>query len=127
MSRRTQRVAEAIRRLASEILNGQLRDPRVKSLITVTRVEVMPNLKFAKIYYSVLGDDKKKALVAKGLRSAKGFIRKRIGEELELRYAPNILFELDKKFEHGERVNEILEEIKKEGEDEKNRDNSKDN
>lgn len=114
MARRSERIAEAIRRVASEIMHGKLRDPRISGFITITKVEVTPDLRLAKIYYSVLGDDKKKKLVARGLKSAKGFMRKHIGDELKLRYAPDILLRLDKKSEYKEQINGILEKIKEE-------------
>jgi len=124
MSRRSERVAEAIRRLAGEIIHTQLKDPRINGLVTVTRVEMAPDLKFAKIYYTTMCEDKKKKLLACGLRSAKSYIRKRIAEELELRYAPNIALEIDETIEHSDRINEILHKLNKEATDESNKKNS---
>ena len=119
MKRRTERVAEAIRRLASELVHGQLRDPRILGVITITKVEVTPDLRLAKIYYSVLGDDKKKRLVSQGLESAKKFIRKRIGDELKLRYTPDVLLRFDERAEYSQRIDNIIDKIhKEEGEDE---------
>ena len=125
MTRRTERVAEAIRRLASEILQRDLRDPRIRGFITVTKVEVTGDLRLAKIYYSVLGDEKKKKSVIGGLKSARSFIRKTIGNELKLRYAPDILLLIDKSFECGERVDNILKKIQHRREDAKDRKCSK--
>jgi len=119
MTRRTDRVAEAIRRLTSEIIQGQLRDPRIKEFITITKVEVTPDLRLAKIYYSMLGDSKK--TVSQGLESAKKFIRKHIGEALKLRYTPDILFRVDKSAEYSKKIDDILNKIHKEEKDEGNR------
>ncbi len=101
MSRRSERVSEAIRRVASEIVRGHLRDPRITRFVTITRVELTPDLRYAKIYYTIFGEEKEAKRVAKGLKSAKGFIRKCIGDELELRYAPDISFRLDENKERG--------------------------
>ena len=121
MTRRNERVAEAIRRLISETIHGKLRDPRIGDLVTITKVEVTQDLRLAKIFYSVLGDDKAKKLVAKGLKSAKGFLRRQIADELKMRYTADILFVIDEAVEHKARIDEILEKIHKEGEDEENK------
>lgn len=127
MSRRTYRIAEAIRRLTSEIVQGQLRDPRIGQLITITKVEVTPDLRLAKIYYSVLGESKKKKITAQGLESAKKFIRKRIGDELKLRYTPDISLRVDKSAEHSEHIDKILDKIHKEEENEAGKKSSEGN
>ena len=125
MTRRTYRVAEAIRRVTSEIVQRHLNDPRIKGFITVTKVEVTQDLRLARIYYSVLGDEKKKKLVTKGLKSAKNFIRKYIGDELKLRYAPDISLVIDKSFEYKERIDKVLKRIHKEVEDANDRKHNK--
>jgi len=112
MKRRPKRVAEAIRRLAGEIVHSQLRDPRIKGFVTVTRVEVTQDLRFAKIYYTTLCEDGKKKLIARGLKSAKNYIRKRIGDELELRYAPDISLRVDKGIEYSNKIEGILNKLK---------------
>jgi len=116
MTRRNERVREAIRRLASEAVHSRLRDPRIKGFITITKVEVTADLRLANIYYSVLGDDKKKRLVAAGLKSAKSFIRGFITNELKLRYATNILFRIDESAERRQRIDTILNKLHEEGE-----------
>ena len=125
MIRRTDRIAEAIRRLIGEILHGQLNDPRLAGFITITKVEVTQDLRLARIYYSVLGDDKKKKLIAKGLKSAKNFIRRRIGDELKLRYAPDISLVIDKSLEYKEHIDNILKKIHEGKEDESDRKRNK--
>ena len=125
MSRRTYRVAEAIRRVTSEIVQRHLNDPRIKGFITVTKVEVTEDLRLARIYYSVLGDEKKKKLVTEGLKSAKNFIRRCIGNELKLRYAPDISLVIDKSFEYKERIDKVLKRIYKEVEDGNDRKHNK--
>lgn len=125
MTRRTHRVAEAIRRVTSEIVQRHLKDPRIKGFITVTKVEVTQDLRLARIYYSVLGDEKKKKLITEGLRSAKNFIRRRVGDELKLRYAPDISLVIDKSFEYKERIDKVLKRIHKEVEDGNDRKHNK--
>jgi len=117
MSRRSERIAEAIRRVVSITIQAHLRDPRVSRYATITKVELTPDLRYAKIYYTVLGEDKEKKRVEKGLQSAKGFIRKCIGDELELRYAPDISFRIDEKAEYAKRIEDVLTKLKKEAQD----------
>ena len=124
MTRRSERVAEAIRRLAAEIIHSQLQDPRIRGLVTVTKVEITPDLRLAKIYYTAMCEDKKKKLLACGLKSAKNYIRRRIADELKLRYAPDVLLKIDENVEYSKRIDNILDKLKKEAPDESNRKNS---
>ena len=125
MSRRTERIAEAIRRISSEILQSELRDPRTDGFITITKVEVTPDLRFAKIFYSVLGNEKKKKLVAAGLKSARSFVKKKIANELKLRYATDIAFKVDERAEYRERIDMVLNKIHDEEENERDKKDSK--
>ena len=127
MSRRTERVAEAIRRLVSEILHQELRDPRIAGFITVTKVEITPDLRFAKVFYSVMGDDKKKKLVSKGLKSARSFVKKHVGDALQLRYTPDISFRVDPKLEYSARIDEVLLKIHGEEKNERDTKDKRDN
>ena len=103
-----------------------IKDPRVSgSMICITGTEVTPDLKYAKVYYSVMGGDKKE--VAKGLKAASGFIRRRVAQALNLRVTPEFSFFLDGSIEHGARIASILntitfseEEESEEGEDGEN-------
>ncbi len=124
MTRRSERVAEAIRRLVGEIVHSQLRDPRISGLATVTKVEITPDLRFAKIYYTAMCDDRKKALLARGLKSAKSYIRRRIADELKLRYAPDVLLKIDESIEHSKKIDRILDKIHREEHHESDRENS---
>ncbi|MBI3866437.1 MAG: 30S ribosome-binding factor RbfA [Planctomycetia bacterium] len=93
-SRRIAKVAEALRETISMTVLFGLKDPRVKN-VTVLRTEVSPDLKSARVYVSVMGDEKVQALAMHGLRSARGFIQSQIAERLELRYTPILSFVLD--------------------------------
>ena len=93
-SRRIAKVAEALRESISMTVLFGLKDPRVKN-VTVLRTEVSPDLKAARVYVSVMGDEKTQSLAMHGLRSARGFIQSQIAERLELRYTPILSFVLD--------------------------------
>ena len=93
-SRRIAKVAEALRETVSTTVLFELKDPRAKN-VTVLRTEVSPDLRSARVYVSVMGDEKAQALAMHGLRSARGFIQSRIADRLELRYTPILSFVLD--------------------------------
>jgi ribosome-binding factor A len=93
-SRRIAKVAEALRECVSTTILFALKDPRVKN-VTVLRTEVSPDLRSARVYVSVMGDETAQALSMHGLRSARGFIQSQIAERLELRYTPVLNFVLD--------------------------------
>jgi ribosome-binding factor A len=93
-SRRVAKVAEALRECVSTTVLFELKDPRVQN-VTVLRTEVSPDLRSARVYVSVLGDEKTQALSMHGLRSARGFIQSKIADRLELRYTPVLTFVLD--------------------------------
>jgi len=108
---RQDRVTEAIRKEASLIIHDELNDPRL-GFVTITRVEMTPDLRFAKIFFSVLGKDEDYKKTKAALDSASGFIRKLIAERINLRLAPDIGFEEDRSVEYSVRIQEILEQIK---------------
>ncbi len=93
-SRRIAKVAEALRESISTTVLFELKDPRVKN-VTVLRTEVSPDLRSARVYVSVMGDEKAQALSMHGLRSARGFIQSKIADRLDLRYTPVLTFVLD--------------------------------
>lgn len=108
---RHERVAEAIRKEASNIIHDELKDPRL-GFVTVTRVELTPDLRHAKIFFSVLGKEEDFRKTREVLNSALGFIRKLIAERINLRFAPEIAFREDRSSEYSVRIQEILEQIK---------------
>jgi ribosome-binding factor A len=93
-TRRTAKVAEAIRGVVSTTVLFGLKDPRVRH-VTVLRVEVSPDLRNARVYVSVMGDEKQQSLSMHGLNSARGFIQSQIADRLQLRYTPILQFVLD--------------------------------
>ncbi len=105
-SNRIGRINEEIQReLAGLIPN--VKDPRVTGMISVTAVQTTPDLRYAKVYVSML--DKSSAReVVKGLKSAAGYLRREVGQRLRLRYTPELIFEEDDSIEHGAHILELL-------------------
>lgn len=107
---RTRRVGEEIRKIISKMLyEGQIKDTKVessKSLISVTGVDVVRDLRYAYVYISVLGKDAD--TVIEGLKNAAGYVRKEVGRELNIRYTPEIIFRLDDSIEKGAYMTELI-------------------
>jgi ribosome-binding factor A len=112
--RRTSRLNEEIKKIISTIIQNELKDPRIPMITSITHVDVTKDLRYAKVYVSVYGDEEQKSKCIEGLKSASGFIRKEIGGRIKIRYVPELVFELDNSIEHGLHISQILEEIKKE-------------
>lgn len=110
MSRRTERLARAIREVVSSTILFELRDPRVKN-VTVLGAEVAGDLRTAKVYVSVMGDDRASQLALHGLNSARGYIQSRIDAKVELRYTPVLTFVLDESIKRSFEAAEVLREI----------------
>lgn len=106
-SNRIQRVNEDIQIALAELLRN-VKDPRVQQgIISITAVETTGDLKFCKVYVSVLGLQSEKEFL-KGLKSASGWLRRELGMRLKIRAIPELIFRLDKSIEHGAHINEIL-------------------
>ena len=113
-SNRIGRINEEIQRELADLLRT-LKDPRVQAMISITRVETTGDLRYAKVYVSVLEKDRSRD-VLKGLKSAGGYLRREIGSRLQLRYTPELVFELDGSIEHGARIFDLIEQLhRKEG------------
>src|SRR6266550_4277747 len=110
MSRRLLKAAEAIRSVVSMAILTELRDPRVKN-VTVVGVEVLPDMKSAKVYVSIMGSEKEQQLSLSGLQNAAGFLQKKIAERIETRYTPRLTFMLDKGVKNSLEVDRILREV----------------
>lgn len=110
-NKRLNRISEEVKRVVSELIYNGLKDPRVNSMTTITKVEVTRDLRYAKIYVSVFGDKEEKENTLSGLESAKGFIRKEIGTRIDLRYAPEPIFTLDESIEQGIYMSKLIEEV----------------
>jgi len=104
---RTERVSRALLREISDILNNEIKDPRL-GFLSVTAVEASSDLRQAKVYFSVMGspDDKRRA--GEGLKAAGGFIRTEVARRIRLRHVPELLFYLDESIERGVRVIDLM-------------------
>ena len=111
-SYRKEKLGERIKELIGELVLNQLKDPRI-GLVTITSVRVAPDLTSAKVYFTVMGDDAARAETRKGLESAKNFLKKTVGRELQLRQVPELRFEYDDALDRAMRIDETLEEIRR--------------
>ena len=111
MTRRMERVNVVLRQEISRVLADELRDPRLTSMVSVTRVEAAADLGFARVYVSVLGDPEAKIGTLRALRSARAFVRRRIREHVTLRNVPSIAFHIDESIEQGAEVLKIISEV----------------
>ena len=110
MTRRTERLGEEIREEVAQLIAGELKDPRI-GFVTVTRVEVTPDLRTARIYVGVLGTEKQRENSLVGLRQATGFLRRALGRTLRLRHTPELVFTYDEGLDASDRVAQLLAEI----------------
>jgi len=114
-TRRLEKIAQAILETVSTVILLHLRDPRIQD-VTVLHVEVAPDVQSAKIYISIMGDEKSKSLCMHGLNSAKGFIQSKIADRIQTRYTPVIKFVQDSASEKSTEALRILEELQVERE-----------
>jgi len=115
--RRAERLGDLIKEEVSKIVLHELKDPRI-GFVTITRVRLSDDLRRARIYWSVYGDERAKEESSRGLESAKGYIRRELGRRVRVKYLPEIDFAFDDSFEYGERIEGILREIRGEGTEE---------
>ena len=120
--KRSERVADLIRKEISEMLAKTIKDPRI-GFVTITRVMVTEDCRSAKVYYSVVGTFAEKDRSMEGLNSAKGYIRRELGHRMKLKYTPEIVFQFDPSIEYAVHIGELIHQLreereKKEGNDE---------
>jgi len=113
-SNRIGRINEEIQRELSELLRT-LKDPRVQTMISITRVEATGDLRYAKVFVSVLEGERGRD-VLKGLKSAGGYLRRELGARLQLRYTPELVFELDESIARGARVCDLIGKLREQEE-----------
>jgi ribosome-binding factor A len=114
MTLRREKLQELFKEAASAILQRRLRDPRI-GFVSVTDVELSADLRDAKIFVSVLGDEEAKRRTMEGLERAAGFVRSELGRRVNLRYTPEVLFRLDDSIERGTRIVALLREVVRQG------------
>lgn len=110
---RLSKLSEQIKKEISSIIQNGIKDPRVPLLTSVVAVEVTRDLRYAKVFISVFGDDDKKSGCIEGLKSAAGYIRKEVGSRMNIRYIPELVFELDRSIEYGMHIDKVIKEMKK--------------
>jgi ribosome-binding factor A len=109
-SRRVQKAAEAIREVVSMAILADLKDPRVRD-VTVTAVEVSPDMRQAKIHVSVMGDETRQNLSLRGLQNAAGFLQSKVAKRIETRYTPRLTFMLDLGVKRSIEIAQILNQV----------------
>ena len=103
---------EVLREL-SNIIRGEIKDPRINPMTSVVAVEVAPDLKTAKAYISVLGDEESQKNTLAGLKSAEGYIRRELARSINLRNTPQITFILDQSIEYGVKMSKMIDDVTK--------------
>ena len=111
-SRRADRVAEAIREEVARFLSEGAKDPRITGFVTVTGVDVTPDLRQARVYVSVMGSDTDRASTFEGLTSLASHLRPRLARALRLRFAPELEFRADASIERAARIDTLLSRIR---------------
>ena len=109
-SRRLLKAASAIREVVGMAILAELKDPRVRN-VTVTSVEVLPDMKQAKVNVSIMGDEKTQRLALHGLQSSAGFLQHKIAERIETRYTPKLEFVLDPGVKNALKITDILQRV----------------
>ena len=109
-SNRMGRVNEELKKQLSNIIDYDVKNSNVTGLISITKVKTSPDLRYAKVSVSILNSKNIKNTLA-GLKAASGFIRSRVAEKMNMRYTPELVFELDESLAYGERIDRILERV----------------
>ena len=119
---RTDRIEEEIKKIVSKLIDNGIKDPRLTGLISVTKVEVTKDLKYCKVYVSMLGTkDVKEAMT--GLDSAKGLVRKEIGSNIRMFNTPEVKFVYDDSMEYGQHIEQVLNTLNISHDDEEETEN----
>lgn len=106
------RITDLVRLHVCALLEREIRDPRVEG-ITVTDVELSPDTRHARVFYSLIGDAEKKEEAQRGLESAAGWVSRELGKRLHTRNTPHISFEFDESLERGDRMSSLFDEIRR--------------
>ena len=112
------RVNAEVQHELSNIIRNEIKDPRISTMTSVVAVGVTPDLKFAKAYISVLGSEEEQKDTIRGLKSAEGFIRRKLASSINLRNTPQITFVIDQSIEYGVNMSKLIDEVNKDIKDE---------
>jgi len=110
---RNSRIAEEIKRELSRMIREEMNDPRVKGLISVTHVDVTNDLRYAKVYVSIMANPEEQAMNMQVLEKARGYFRSELAKILTTRITPELIFKQDVSLEYGAKIERILEDINK--------------
>ncbi|MDF2486703.1 MAG: hypothetical protein K0R46_2871, partial [Herbinix sp.] len=105
------RINGEVQKVLSALISREIKDPRINPMTTVVHVEVAPDLKTAKVYISVLGDDESKESTRKGLKSASSYMRGQLAKMLNLRNTPELTFIIDSSIEYGVHMSKLINEV----------------
>ncbi len=105
------RVNGEVQKVLSEIIRGEIKDPRISPMTSVVQVSVAPDLKTCKAFIGVLGEEEARKDTLAGLRSAVGYIRRQLARELNLRNTPEITFILDQSIEYGVSMSKLIDDV----------------
>ena len=107
------RINGEVKREISTIIRNEIKDPRLTAMVSVTDVKVTKDLRYAKVFVSIFGkDDEEKNNTFIALKNASGYIRREIGQRINLRYNPQIIFELDDSINYGMHIEELIQKVK---------------
>ena len=110
MTRRTERINGLLQEELSDLLCRQVKDPRLGGLVTVTEVEVSPDLRHARVFISVMGSDEEREDAFRGLEAARPFLRRELGRRLSMRRTPDLSFRRDDTLERGAKLLALIQE-----------------
>lgn len=113
---RIDRISEEVRRELDRVIRDEVNDPRIGGTWSIVRADVTRDLRYCKVRVSILEEERRSDMM-KALKSAAGFIRRALGQHIELRYTPELIFELDTNIEYADRIDRLLKENTHEGDD----------
>ena len=107
------RINEEVRREVSNIIQNEIKDPRLTAMVSVTAVKVSKDLRYAKVFVSIFGkNEEEKNETFAALKSASGYVRREVGQRMNLRNTPQIIFELDDSISYSMRIEELIDKVK---------------
>jgi ribosome-binding factor A len=109
---RGSRINEEVKKELSNIIRNDLKDPRISAMVSITNVSVTKDLRYAKVYVSIFGKAEEKESTLIALKNSSGFLRRELGNRMNLRLTPQIIIELDESLEHSMHIEKLLHEIK---------------
>lgn len=109
---RGDKINEEIRKEISDIIQNHIKDPRLTAMVSVTKVDVTKDLRYAKVFVSIFGNEEAKSSSFNVLKNSSGFIRHELGRRINLRYTPEIIVEIDASIEYGMHIDALIQHLK---------------